>query len=107
MKECEPFTCRVHIAGDYDTARQVVREFVTRGACVSLTQVDYIYTMGEERGLCATIINYPRFPSTPDALTEITRSLGSLLCERLNQGSYTIETPIAMEFYSRRGDDAS
>jgi hypothetical protein len=93
----------IFIAGDYAIAKQVCREWCLRvGACVTVEPVDYIYTGGEEKGVRVGLINYPRFPTTHDALMEKTRSLASELMDRLCQLSYSIVGPNETEWMSRR-----
>jgi len=97
------FTIKIWIAGDYDTARAAARKFASgRGFCVALQRCDYIYTGGEESGLCATIINYPRFPKEPEALILLAEEFALDLCTELHQASYSIETPSETRFCSRR-----
>jgi len=92
VKSGDAFGYRIYMAGDYDVARQVCREYCAEnGACISLTRTDYIYSGGEETGFTAMIANYPRFPSYPDRLRDIAHAVGTLLMKRLGQGSYMIE----------------
>ena len=43
--------------------KYVCRDFCDEvGLCVSVKEVDFIYTGGQENGISATIIHYPRFP---------------------------------------------
>jgi hypothetical protein len=93
------------MAGDYNEARQSLRKFCKSGFCVALQETDYIYTGGEEKGFCVTVINYPRKPLSYDELEEKTKQIAITLCRDLYQGSYTIETPIDTQFYSRRPGD--
>lgn len=99
------FTVRIWIAGDYDAARAFTRQWCAeRGACWALSPVDYIYTGGEERGLVATLIHYPRFPREKPAeqLTEEARAFGVGLMVALGQGSFSIEGPGETIWITRR-----
>jgi len=98
-------TARVWIAGDYDEARAFTRRWCSeRGACWALSPVDYIYSGGEERGLVATLIHYPRFPRA-NPVTEIfaeAREFGEALMRHLGQASFSVEGPDKTVWLSRR-----
>ena len=101
-------TIRIWMAGDHDEARRALRDYAARkGACISLQKTDYIYTGGEERGICATLINYPRFPKSPEDMVLMARDVAEHLCRALCQGSYTIETPENCLFVSYRSEDGA
>lgn len=98
-------TVRVWMAGDYDAARVFTRRWCSeRGACWALSPVDYIYTGGEERGLVATLIHYPRFPrSEPETtLMAEAREFGEALMVDLGQQSFSIEGPRETVWITRR-----
>lgn len=100
------YTVRIWMAGDYNEARRIVRRFCSnRGACFAVQQADYIYTGGEEAGICVTLIHYPRFPSTPTALYEKAHDLASLLMDELGQTSFTIDAPDETRWFTRRRDE--
>lgn len=105
MKTCESYTCKIWIAGDYADACRIVRQFCEAGACFAVQPADYVYTMGQESGVCVTRINYPRFPATPKDILDQCKELAQALIAGLHQGSYTIETPYEMHFFSRRGEE--
>jgi hypothetical protein len=48
------------------------------------------------------LINYPRFPKEPAELLVTARELAELLRTRLFQHSYTIESPMGMEWSTSR-----
>lgn len=100
------FTIRIWIAGDYQEAKRILRDrCFQQGACYSIQPVDYIYSGGEEAGVCVTLINYPRFPKSPELILEDALSVAQALRVGLNQGSYTVETPEETRFVSwRKGD---
>lgn len=97
----------IFIAGDYHQAKQVCREWCMEvGACVTVEQVDYIYTGGEESGVRIGFINYPRFPSDADTIFNKAGELAARLMERLCQHSYTIVAPEFSVWASRRKEDS-
>jgi len=68
-------------------ARSWLRRFCyEKGLCVTVTASTFIYTGGEESGFCVGLVNYPRFPSTPDELEakaiKIARGLIVACCQR-------------------------
>lgn len=83
----------IHMAGDYNTAIECVREFTfDEGACYQITACDYVYTGGRESGITARVICYPRFIKTDDELLDEAVRLAYLLAEKMFQKSFTIET---------------
>lgn len=46
-----------------DYVKQLCQKHVDKiGLCVTVTETDYIYTNGSEKGVIVGLINYPRFP---------------------------------------------
>jgi hypothetical protein len=102
-QSCPTFSVLIHMAGDLASAQAVCREFCFRvGLCVTVTPATYIYTGGEEEGFTVRLINYPRFPKEPSELLVTARALAELLRTRLFQHSYTIESPMGMEWSTSR-----
>lgn len=81
---------KIYIAGDRNLARQVLQKYVMKGLCVSISEEEYIYTMGNETGIVVNLINYPRFPKTSTEMIDEARKLAEHLIEELHQGSCTI-----------------
>ena len=105
-KQCDTHVIKIYIAGDKNLARQVLQEYVMCGACVSISDEEYIYTMGNEAGIVVNLINYPRFPKTESQLLSQAIELGELLIEKLHQGSCTIVDYNGKSYFtSRRKDD--
>lgn len=87
----ESFSAQIFIAGDYQQAKQLCREFcLSEGLCVTITKTSYVYTGGEERGVIVGLINYPRFPATPEQISETAMRLAEALRGRLSQHSFTV-----------------
>ena len=90
----DSYTCKIWIAGDYQKAKEIIRKFCyNEGACFSVMPVDYIYTGGEESGVCVTRINYARFYADGKDIFCQCLELGWILAEGLYQKSFSIETP--------------
>lgn len=93
----------IFMAGDITQAKKVCREYCfSIGLCVTVDPTTYIYTGGEEEGFRVGLINYPRFPSTKEALGETARDLAQCLLIQLCQHSYSIVGPDETEWFSRR-----
>lgn len=103
FKKANSYEIKIFIAGDYNQAKQICREFcMEEGACVTVTPTSYVYTGGEETGVIVGFINYPRFPATGyDALQKAKR-LAEKLMTGLCQHSYTIWAPEDTHWFSRR-----
>jgi len=96
-------TYHIWIAGDYNRARFGCNNYCSsRGACFALTRVDYIFSGGEEAGVRVTIINYPRFPKSPDELKNTAIEMAYYLMAYLNQTSCSVEGPEESVFISRK-----
>jgi hypothetical protein len=93
----------IFMAGDLAQAKQVCREYCfAAGLCVTVEPVAFIYTGGEESGFRVGLINYPRFPTTIEALRRTTCELADVLMNRLCQHSYSIVGPDQTDWFSRR-----
>lgn len=103
---CPTHVIKIYIAGDRNIAREVLQEYVMRGACVSISDEEYIYTMGNESGIVVNLINYPRFPREPEKLLRQALKLAELLIEKLYQGSCTVVDYNGQSYFlSRRPGD--
>lgn len=105
VKTTKSFTIRIWIAGNYDRAEEICREYCEQGYCVSIQPANYIYTGGEESGVCVTLINYPRFPLSPSDLKIHAENLAEHLRIGLHQQSFSIEDPNETRFFSLRPED--
>lgn len=106
IETAESFTARIYIAGSYEGALAACREWCERGACVSVSPAEYVYTRGQESGVVVTLINYPRFPKERSALEGEAIALARLLIKTLHQDTASVETLLATHWLSRRGERA-
>lgn len=60
------YTAQVYVAGPIDRAKEICAEYVMVGLCVTVSPTEFIYTGGREAGFVVGLVNYPRFPSTPE-----------------------------------------
>lgn len=88
-----PYYANIYIAGDYNDAKRICKEYCVRGACVTVQKCEYIYTGGSEPGVVVGFVNYPRFPSSRDELVDKALALATLLRQGLFQDSFLIQTP--------------
>lgn len=105
MKRVEVPSCPVSIfiAGSVWDAETMCLAYCDEvGLCVTVTETTYCYTGGEEAGVIVGLINYPRFPSTPDAIWQQAEDLAARLCTGLAQKSYTIQAPDKTVWFSHR-----
>lgn len=65
----------------------------TVGLCVSVTDTTYCYTNGNEPGLIVGLINYPRFPSTPEQIKAHALILAELLLKTCKQMKVSVILP--------------
>lgn len=83
----------IFIAGSLEKIEQVCREYCMVGLCVTVSPVSFVFTYGKETGAKIGLINYARFPMTPEQINDHARSLAELLAERCCQRSCSIVTP--------------
>lgn len=99
------FFARIYMSGPIEGAKQVCREYCLRvGLCVTVEPSLFIYTGGEEAGYVVGLINYPRFPSTPEVITETANELAELLMLRTAQWSSLVMTPCEAKWLTVRED---
>lgn len=109
QKIAPSYPITIHIAGDGGEARRVCRQYCQDvGFCVTVRDVDYIYTDGPDAdpGVAVGLINYPRFPMTPQQLWRHAEALAERLRVELEQQSYSIEAPNETRWVSYRGEAA-
>jgi hypothetical protein len=102
MISSESYWAKIFIAGPILIAEQSLRELTFEGLCVNVYVNKYIYKGGEETGYVVELINYPRFPCTPDDIRKKAFDIGNKLMIDTYQSSFTVMYPDTTEFYSRR-----
>jgi len=58
-----------------------------------VTRTRYIYVDGSEPGIIVGLINYPRFPSTPEQIREKALAIGEMLRTAMGQNRVTVQFP--------------
>lgn len=84
-------TSRVHDIREIEDVCQRYCDEI--GLCVTVTSTTFIYTKGREHGAAVGLINYPRFPSTPEAIEGHAMRLAELLRARMEQCRVTVVMP--------------
>ena len=102
-KTSKSFFAAVHLAGSYSQAETLCRQWVMRGACVQLLPCSYIYTGGEEDGVVARIMQYPRLERPEQEILDMAIELGGYLAQEMCQVSFSIETPYNTTYYQAEG----
>lgn len=104
--EAPSYPVSIFIAGNVFEAETICLAYCDEvGLCVTVTETHYCYTGGEEAGVIVGLINYPRFPSTPEAIWARAEALGERLCAGLHQQSYTIQAPDKTVWFSHRPEN--
>ena len=97
------FTVRIYMSGPIEIAKQALREECLReGLCVTIEPTVFVYTGGEESGFVVGLLNYPRFPSSDESITERARQVLHILLEATHQHSALLVTPEITEWFTRR-----
>jgi hypothetical protein len=63
------------------------------GLCVTVTDTQFVYSNGGEPGVIVGLINYPRFPSTPDIIKAHAQAIAGMLLECCRQMKVTVVMP--------------
>lgn len=59
----------------------------------TVTPTTFVYPGGEEMGFIVGMVNYPRFPSTPEQIRDHATNLAMILKEQLGQERVSIVCP--------------
>lgn len=73
----------------YDVCQQYCNGY---GLCVTVSPTRFIYTNGYEDGCCVGLINYPRFPSTNEKITDLAIGLAEILKQNFKQNRVSVVT---------------
>jgi hypothetical protein len=103
--EAPSYPVSIFIAGEAYEAVSACLAYCEVGLCVTVTETRYVYTGDEEFGVIVGLINYPRFPKTPDEIWAHAEALAETLRLYLGQESYTIQAPDKTVWYSWREAD--
>lgn len=94
LNTVQTFWAEIYMAGDYDDAIRLCRRHTMAvGLCVTVEKCAFVYTGGMEDGVRIGLVNYPRFPSTPEEIEDKARNLAELLRTELCQNHALVVTP--------------
>lgn len=93
----------LYLSGPIEVAKQALRaECLREGLCVTIEPATFIYTGGEEEGYRVGLLNYPRFPSTPEVLQARAEVVALALLEATHQHSALMVTPTVTYWFTKR-----
>ena len=102
-KAVPSYTVRIYSSGPIEEAKCILRKECHReGLCVTVEPTLFIYTGGEEQGFVVGLLNYPRFPSHPDAIWGRARHVALMLLEGCSQHSILLQAPDKTEWLTTR-----
>jgi len=94
---------KIYVSGPIEEAKQIIRQDCLReGLCVTIESTLFIYKGGEEYGYIVGLINYPRFPATPESIWGRAIDLAMKLLEGTYQESILIMSPDKTQWFTKR-----
>jgi len=97
---------KIYMSGPIEIAKQTLRsECLREGLCVTIDKTTYIYTGGEENGFVVGLINYPRFPQTPEQILDRANIVMLKLLEATFQSSALLMDPNISRWVSIRREE--
>jgi hypothetical protein len=85
---------KTHTVYDVLVPFNICREYCDKvGLCVTVTETRFVYMNGWERGCIIGLINYPRFPSTENQISDHAFKIAKMLKDELNQNRVSVVTP--------------
>lgn len=80
-----------NVNSDLEPARNLLKEYCNKvGLCVTLTPTEFIYVDGNEPGFYVGLINYPRFPSSPETIGYHATQIAHQLMKLYNQDRVSV-----------------
>ena len=99
----QTYEVKIYLSGPIEIAKQICRQdFITNGLCVTIEPITYIYTGGEETGYVVGLINYPRFPATPEMIYSRAKDLAIKLLDGTYQHSVLLIASDRTEWITKR-----
>jgi ferredoxin len=103
---CPSYAIRLYLSGPIEVAKQTLRaECLREGLCVTIEPTIFIYTGGEEAGYVVGLVNYPRFPTTTEALRARAQVLMAALLDATHQHSALMVTPNDSVWITKRAPE--
>jgi hypothetical protein len=93
------YAIKIYLSGPIEVAKQVIREHILeKPLCVTIDPTTFIYVGGEEAGYVVGLLNYPRFPMSPNELNVRADILAELLIKKTFQRSALVVKPEATKW---------
>ena len=93
----------LYLSGPIEDAKRWLRaECLREGLCVTIEPTLFIYTGGEEAGYRVGLLNYPRFPTSPEALQSLAEAIALGLLDATSQHSALMVTPTTSHWFTKR-----
>ena len=103
IKTCPTWWAKIYMSGPIQEAERILRsEFMRHERCATIEPTKFIYPGGEEVGFVIGLVNYPRFESTPEEITERAKGLAYVLLDNLCQHSVMVMTPSETWWLTKR-----
>jgi len=105
IKAMNDATCVItlYLSGPIEDAKRWLRsECLREGLCVTIEPTQFIYTGGEEAGYRVGLLNYPRFPTTSEALQARAEFIALGLLDATSQHSALMVTPDVTYWFTKR-----
>jgi len=105
MKTMNDATCVItlYLSGPIEDAKRWLRaECLRQGLCVTIEPTTFIYTGGEETGYRVGLLNYPRFPCSPQDLQARAEFIALGLLDATSQHSALMVTPAVTYWFTKR-----
>lgn len=104
--EVPTYTATIYVGGELKHAIVAARQYCDFvGLCVTVTETSFQYTNGETQGVAVGLINYGRFPSTPEMIFAHAEDLAIELIEACHQESASIVATDRTVWLSKRPED--
>jgi len=79
------------ISHNIEEVKQICQDYCNRvKLCVTITPTSFIYVDGGEEGCFIGLINYPRFPSTPEDILSEALELAEIFLEEFKQNKVSV-----------------
>ncbi len=102
-KQTDTYWVKIYLSGPMNVIEQTCRQdCFEQGLCVTVEPTKFIYTGGEETGAVVGLVNYPRFPNTPERIWGRARELALRLLSSTHQHSVLLAAPDKTEWMTLR-----
>lgn len=87
------YELRYDVGKARERAEELIQAVANEGLCITITPTEFYYKGGSERGIIVGLINYPRFPESPEQIKERALSLAVKLKDGLKQNRVSVMFP--------------